>query len=109
MEDSEDRFTIFLDYLSKNSGRKMTAEDKCQLVIDRVRSGKVIVVEGGLNSQEEAILIEKSMSEIDHEKFLGVEIYTNSKSAKERSRFKRPENRVTVIAPASTELSVKTF
>ncbi|MHA2297033.1 MAG: OapB/ArvB family protein [Candidatus Hodarchaeales archaeon] len=108
IDDYEDRLTLFMDYLTKNSGKKMSPEDKCRLVISSVMEGKVMVIEGGLNSNEEALLIEKSMNKIDHERFLGVEIYTNNIST-DRSIFKRPEKKVTVIAPACTELSIKTY
>ena len=70
---------------------------------------RVIVIEGGLNCSEEALLIQKSMSEIDHEKFLGVEIFTNGTHSNERGIFRKTEKKVTVIAPASTELAVRTF
>ena len=109
MDEFDDRFPLYLDYLTRNSSRRMSTEDKCDLVIDRVRTGKIIVIEGGLSYKEEALLIQKSMNEIDHEKFLGVEIYTNGDYSNERGIFKRTDKRVTVIAPASTELAVKTF
>ncbi|MFW9993981.1 MAG: DUF2073 domain-containing protein [Candidatus Odinarchaeota archaeon] len=110
----EDMEKLYLDYLTRNSGKKMSPEEKCELVINRVRSGKVIVIEGGLSSHEEALLIQQSMNEIEKnidgvERFVGVEIYSNSSNTGDRSLFKRTDNRVTVIAPACTEVSVRAF
>lgn len=109
MEDYVEKPSLSLDYLTKNSGKRMSSSDKCDLVLNRVRSGKIIVIEGGLNCSEEALLIQKSMSEIDHEKFLGVEIFTNGTHSNEKGIFRKTEKKVTVIAPASTELAVRTF
>jgi len=88
----------------------MHIDEKCDLVVQRCRAGKIVVFEGGLEPEEEANLIKASMENIDFEEFRGIEIYTPGDYYAKKGRFRRfPERRVTVIAPAATSVCLKAF
>lgn len=93
-----------LDYVTRRTQRKMTTEEKCELILDRIRSDRILIFEGGLDPKDEAELVMQSMQNIDHESFFGLEIYSPAK----KSRF-RGEARVTVITPANCEISCRTI
>jgi hypothetical protein len=50
--------------------------EKISMIVDRVKNGDLVVIEGGLTPEEEAELIETTMREIDVENFMGIDIYT---------------------------------
>ena len=65
---------VRMDIVSKTRLSSMTAMEKIRLILDSVHTGKIIVLEWGLTPEEEAKLIEVTMSEITHDDFIGIEI-----------------------------------
>ncbi len=90
-----------IDFVTENTTRKMNSTQKCDFIISKIRRDRVVVFEGGLAPNEEAILIEEAMSQIDHENFLGYKIITpapiRSPSSGLFSRHK--DIKMTIIAP----------
>ena len=101
---------IELDYITKGTNRNLTPEEKCTMAIDGVGQGRILIFEGGLNPTEEALLISQTMESIDHVQFFGLEIYSERKPTSERSGFfKRNDEKVTVVAPAQTQMRFSTL
>ncbi|UCG89930.1 MAG: DUF2073 domain-containing protein [Candidatus Heimdallarchaeota archaeon] len=90
-----------IDFVTEITTRKMNSEQKCDFIISKLRSDRVVVFEGGLSPNEEAILIEETMSQIDHENFLGYKIITPAPLRTPSSGlFSRHKDiKMTVIAP----------
>ncbi|HKZ42577.1 MAG TPA: DUF2073 domain-containing protein [Candidatus Hodarchaeales archaeon] len=96
-----------IDFVTKNTLKRMRTTDRCDLILERIRDGKILVFEGGLEPIDEASLVERTMMAIDHEKFMGIEICTPESSSVKTSAFKRGEQRVTIVAPSSLEITVR--
>jgi hypothetical protein len=79
----------------------MNSSQKCNFIISKLKGDRVVVFEGGLNPNEEAILIKETMSQIDHENFLGYRIITPAPLRSPNSGlFSRHKDiKMTVIAP----------
>ncbi|MFX0124757.1 MAG: DUF2073 domain-containing protein [Candidatus Hodarchaeota archaeon] len=90
-----------IDFVTENTTRKMNSAQKCDFIISKLRRDRVVVFEGGLNPNEEAILIEEAMSQIDHESFLGYKIINPTPlRGSSTSLFSRHKDiKMTVIAP----------
>lgn len=97
-----------LDYILKNTQKKMSIDDKCNYIVENVKKGKIIVLEGGLDPKDEVFLIEKSMQEIDHEAFFGIKLYSPVPK-KSSVGFFRMDSKVTIVTPAYVEMSCKTI
>ncbi len=65
---------IRIDLLREAQLADMGRTEKVRYIIDVVRDGCVVVLEAGLEPDEHALLIEKTMTEIDHDNFTGVEV-----------------------------------
>ena len=87
-----------MDYILKNTQKKMSIEEKCDYIVENVKKGKIIVFEGGLDPKDEAVLIEKSMQQIDHQAFFGIKLYTPA--TKNGGGVFRMESKVTIITPS---------
>ena len=97
-----------LDFLSSNALESLSSMEKVSMIVNRVKNGELMVIEGGLTPEEEAELIETTMREIDIEKFVGIDIFTLEK--KQRKFFglsKKKTIGITVIGPANLMKSVK--
>jgi hypothetical protein len=103
---------IRVDLLRQSQLTDMGRTEKIRYIIDRVREGRVVILENGLNPDEHALLIEKTMTEIDHDEFTGVDVESYPEMEKssngKRSILDRLFNRnkgdksdLTVIGPAS--------
>jgi hypothetical protein len=101
---------IRVDLLRQSQLSHMCRTEKIRYIIDRVREGRVVVLESGLSPDEHALLIEKTMTEIDHDEFTGVDVESypdreeNSSKGLIDKLFSRDENgesSLTVIGPAS--------
>lgn len=101
---------IRVDLLRQSQLSHMGRTEKIRYIIDRVREGRVVVLESGLSPDEHALLIEKTMTEIDHDEFTGVDVESypdredNSSKGIIDKLFSRDENgksSLTVIGPAS--------
>jgi len=96
---------VQIDLISSERLSSMTSMEKIRLILDEVQEGKIVVLESGLDPQEETKLIEVTMSEISPEGFIGIEI--ESYPQKRRQGFltkffsKNPHARLTVIGPAN--------
>lgn len=102
---------IRVDLLRKSQLGHMGRTEKIRHIIDHVREGRVVVLESGLSPDEHALLIEKTMTEIDHDEFKGVDVESYPNREEDSSSkgiinkiFSRKENTepsLTVIGPAS--------
>jgi len=100
--------SLKMDFLSSDALISRSSMEKVSMIVDRVKSGDLLVIEGGLSPQEEAELIETTMREIDIENFVGIEIYTLEKD--KTSLFglsKKKTVGLTIIGPANIMSAVK--
>ena len=91
-----------IDFVTENTTRRMDSSQKCRFIISKLRNDRVVVFEGGLEPEEEAFLIEETMSLIDHESFLGYRIM-NPIPLRGPGIFSRKDIKMTVIAPYNFE------
>lgn len=100
--------SIKMDFLSSDALKNRSSMEKIAMIVDKVKNGDLLVMEGGLTPAEEAELIETTMREIDVENFLGIDIYTLQK---DQSTFfglsKRKTVGITIIGPANVMKTVK--
>lgn len=100
--------TLKMDFLSSDALKDKSSIEKIFMIVERVKNGEVLVMEGGLEPEEEAELIETTMREIDVESFVGIDIYTLEKD--ETSFFglsKKKTVGITIIGPANIMKQVK--
>jgi len=96
---------IHMDLISGKKLEKMTSMEKIRLILDKVKTGKIVVLESGLTPDEEVRLIEMTMTEIRVDEFSGIEI--ESYPAKKEGSFldrifgRSLKGRMTVIGPAN--------
>ena len=107
-EETQQIQDLKLDYILKHTQKKMSVEDKCSYIVENVKKGKIIVFEGGLDPKDEALLIEKSMLQIDHEEFFGIKLYSPVPK-KSSMGFFRMDSKVTIVTPAYVEMNCKTI
>ncbi|MGO9387870.1 MAG: DUF2073 domain-containing protein [Methanobacterium sp.] len=97
-----------MDFLSSSMLNSHTSMEKISMIVDRVKNGDLVVIEGGLTPEEEAELIETTMREIDVDNFMGIDIYTLEKDKK--SFFGLSKSKIvgiTIIGPANVMKAVK--
>ncbi|MDY6985360.1 MAG: DUF2073 domain-containing protein [Candidatus Thermoplasmatota archaeon] len=92
---------ISIDLISEEMLGRMGRYEKVRFILDNVKNGKILVLEKGLEPREEAELIERTMNEIDQDKFIGIELesYESRGSIWERIMRKK-RTRMEVIGPA---------
>ncbi|HWQ18674.1 MAG TPA: DUF2073 domain-containing protein [Methanotrichaceae archaeon] len=96
---------VQMDLISAEKLEKMTSMEKIRLILDKVKTGKIVVLENGLSPDEEVRLIEITMTEIRVDEFSGIEI--ESYPVKKEGSFlnkllgKAIKGRMTVIGPAN--------
>ena len=103
---------IQMDLISEDKLDGMAPVEKVRFIIDEVKNGKILVLEKGLTPEEEANLIEITMSQIEPEDFSGIEMESypfkidNSILGK---LFKKNmiRTRLTVIGPANQLKTLK--
>jgi len=97
-----------MDFISSEALENVTSMAKIYMIIEKVKKGAVVVMEGGLIPYEKAELIETTMREIDIENFVGIDIQTLEKDS---SRFfglsKKKVVVITIIGPANIMKTVK--
>jgi len=76
---------VQMDLISAERLENMPSTEKIQLILDKVKNGKIVVLETGLTPEEEIRLIERTMTEIRVDEFSGIEI--ESYPAKKRGSF----------------------
>lgn len=64
---------INLDLISTSKTQGMGEMEKIQYILDKVKEGKIVIVEEGLTPSEESTLVEQTMIGINEE-FTGIEI-----------------------------------
>src|SRR5690606_28218573 len=97
-----------MDFLSSKALEDKSSIEKISLIIDRVKDGDILVLEGSLSPSEEAELIETTMREIDVDNFVGIDIYTLEKDEKAfLGLSKRRTVGLTIIGPANVMRTVK--
>ena len=97
-----------MDFLSSDALEKSSSMEKISMIIDRVKEGDILVIEGGLSPSEEAELIESTMREIDIENFVGIDIFTLEKDERSFLGFSKKKTvGLTIIGPANVMRSVK--
>ena len=97
-----------MDFLSSKALEDKSSMEKISLIIDRVKDGDILVLEGSLSPSEEAELIETTMREIDVDNFVGIDVYTLEKDEKAfLGLSKRRTVGLTIIGPANVMRTVK--
>lgn len=97
-----------MDFLSSSALESSTSMEKVSMIVDRVKKGDLVVIEGGLTPEEEAELIETTMREIDVENFMGIDIYTVEKDKTSFFGLSRKKTvGMTIIGPANVMKEVK--
>jgi hypothetical protein len=97
-----------MDFLSSDALLSQSSMEKVSMIVDRVKGGDLVVIEGGLSPEEEAELIETTMREIDIENFVGIDIFTLEKDQK--TLFGMSSKKIvglTIIGPANVMKTVK--
>lgn len=99
---------VRVDLLRESQMDNMGSTEKIRYIIDHVQEGRVVILENGLEPDEQALLIEKTMTEIDHDEFTGVDIESYpDNDENDRGLIDKVFNRtsstsnLTVIGPAS--------
>jgi uncharacterized protein len=96
---------VQMDLISGEKLEKMTSMEKIRLILDKVKNGKIVVLECGLTSDEEVRLIEMTMTEIRVDEFSGIEIesYPSKKEGSFLDKIfgRALKGRMTVIGPAN--------
>ena len=96
---------VHMDLISEEKLENMTSMEKIRLILDKVKTGKIVVLESGLTPDEEVRLIEMTMTEIRVDEFSGIEIesYQSKKGGSLLDRIfgKGLKGSMTVIGPAN--------
>jgi hypothetical protein len=86
----------------------MRTMEKIRLILDGVHDGNIVILEAGLDPEEESKLIEVTMSEINPDGFTGIEIETYPGGETSDNGFlgrimgkDDTSNKLTVIGPAN--------
>jgi len=103
--------SISIDLISTERLEEL-AGDKIRFILDQVKKGKVLVLEKGLTSSEEMELIRVTMTEIDHDRFIGIETPGFSGNLNKRTFLQRllgraPAPRMMVVGPAHLLKTIK--
>lgn len=97
---------VSISLVSKKKLSTMSAKEKVSFILQEVKQDKILVLEQGLDPQEEANLIERTMVEVDPDTFIGIEMesYRDDLPRDLFGRFmpKRhgPRASMTVVGPA---------
>jgi len=101
---------ICFNLVSRQKLGEFNSEEKLKFILKEVKKGKILVLEQGLTPIEQASLIERTMKEIEHDTFIGVEMegYGEDTPTFIQKLFglaKKP--RMTLIGPADLLKMVK--
>ncbi|MDD1714747.1 MAG: DUF2073 domain-containing protein [Methanoregulaceae archaeon] len=97
---------VQINLISEERLSRLTSMEKIHLILDDVREGTIVILEKGLDPDEQSKLIEMTMLEILPDGFNGIEIETYP-SHEETPGFlrrllgQRSPARLTVIGPAN--------
>jgi len=105
---------VQIDLISEDRLADLTSMEKIHLILDKVRQGTIVILEKGLEPDEQSKLIEMTMKEILPDDFNGIEMETYP--AKEENSFisrllgkgkQTSAARLTVIGPANQIRMIK--
>ena len=97
-----------MDFISSEALENTTSMEKIYMIIDKVKKGSVVVMEGGLSPSERTELIETTMREIDLENFMGIDVHTLEKDSTSLFGLSKKKTVViTIIGPANLMKTVK--
>jgi len=101
---------IAFNLISRQKINALNSEEKLNFIIKEVKNGKILVLEQGLSPVEQTSLIERTMKEIEHDTFIGVEMEgygedTPTFFQKLFGMTKKP--RMTLIGPANLLKMIK--
>jgi hypothetical protein len=95
---------IKMDLISEDKVNSMNSVEKLRFILDGVKAGNIVILEGGLSTEEQMELIELTMAEVDDD-FPGIEL---SGYPSKRSFFNlRKKTRLTMIGPAKMMRTIK--
>jgi hypothetical protein len=77
-KDKDEETGVRINLISSRKLDSMSSEEKLRFILDEVKRGSVLVLERGLTAVEEIDLIKSTMSEIDHQTFIGIEMQSYS-------------------------------
>jgi len=98
---------IQIDMISAERLDGMRTMEKIRLILDGVHDGNIVILEQGLEPEEESKLIEVTMSEINPDGFTGIEIESYPGEGSDDSGLlgrlmgRGQPNKLTVIGPAN--------
>lgn len=103
---------IHVEFIQSTQLDSMAQTEKVTTIIEKVKDEKIIVLESGLDPEEQSKLVEMTMNSIDPSNdFTGISIETPKKKKKtEKSRFRKmvskatgsdSNNSITVIGPSN--------
>jgi hypothetical protein len=95
---------IKMDLISEDKITSMTSMEKLRFVLDGVKAGKIVILEGGLTSEEQMNLIELTMTEVN-EDFPGIEM--SGYPSKKGFLNLRRKTRLTVVGPAKVMRTIR--
>jgi hypothetical protein len=98
--------SVQVDMISAERMDGLRTMEKIRLILDGVHDGNIVILEQGLDPQEESKLIEVTMSEISPDGFTGIEIETYPTGSGDTGLFgklmgKNSKSKLTVIGPAN--------
>ena len=97
-----------MDFISSEALENASSMEKIYMIIERVKKGNVVVMEGGLTNYERTELIETTMREIDIENFVGIDVQTLEKDTSSFLGFSKKKTVVnTIVGPANLMKTVK--
>ena len=97
---------ININLISIEKLNQMGSWEKIKFILNEVKRGNVLVLERGLTAREEADLIKTTMSNIDHDTFIGIEMQSYSKEDVKKGSWlskllgRKQPPRMSVIGPA---------
>ncbi len=95
---------IEMNLVSRDKVESMGSMEKLRFILDGVKSGNIVVLEGGLTAEEQMKLIELTMMEVDDD-FTGIEI--SGYPTKRSFLNLRKKTRLTVIGPAAKMKTIR--
>jgi hypothetical protein len=101
-----------MDLVSEHRLSQMSPVENVSFIIDEVKSGKILVLEKGLSPEEEASLIEMTMTLIEPDGFSGIEMesYPSEVDTSFIGKILKKnalKTRLTVIGPADQLKTLK--
>ena len=106
--DAGDGTGVQIDMISGERMKGLTSMEKIRLILDGVQDGNIVILEEGLDPDEESKLIEVTMAEISPDEFTGIEIetYPGTEQQQNGGFFDRlfgreSHTKLTVIGPAN--------